>query len=243
MNNLSFIKWIVLRENNLSDKPIIMAGNKAIILPSEHGGTIKQPDDNEKQKIEEIAKQHGYWYEGVGENKASGQYEGNWLNNLLGFTPKNNGSYDQHITAYHGIGGAATVFSSLQANLPNFKPLLNNPEFKSCADVLLHVLTNGISMEKPISMQDAQKFIITCENDGLNLSKTPSSQFLNKAKEAEDLMWGGSNSDGSRSDTNLGIFAHQVEKERRKQIYNMAKNIGGVFFLGSDHLPAMAQEI
>ena len=53
----------------------------------------------------------------------------------------------------------------------------------------------------------------------------------------------GGNPDGSSSNTGLGKLAYQVESKRRKEIYDLAKQKGGIFFLGSDHLPAMAIEI
>jgi hypothetical protein len=240
-----YVKHKMLMENSLQNKPIIFAGNKGVIIPSEHGGNIKLPENQQQlQMIKSIAENYGFYFEGVGEGKAGGQLESTWLKDNLGVNnPKNNGSYDKLITAYQGLPGAATIFSSLHANLSNFQQLLNDPNLKTCADVLLYVLTHGISMEQPISQQDAQKFLQICEADNLNLTQTPASQFLNKALEAENLMWGGNNPDGSRNDTNLGRFAHNVEKERRKQIHNLANTKGGIFFLGSDHLPAMAQEI
>jgi hypothetical protein len=238
----TFLEYLTIRENSsIANKPIIFAGNQGVIIPSEHGGNIKTPNPQELQKIKQIA-QKGFWYEGVGEGKQAGAVESAWLKNL-GINAKNNGSYDKKINAYKGLGGAATVFSSLHDNLGNFNPLLRNTNLKTAADILMYVLTNGISMEQPISQQEAQQFLDICEQDGLNLKTTAAQDFLEKAKEAEGKMWGGGNPDGSSSNTALGDFAYQVEKARRKEIYDLAKQQGGIFFLGSDHLPAMAQEI
>lgn len=238
----TFLEYLTIRENNsLNDKPIIFAGNQGVIIPSEHGGNIKTPNQQELEKIKQIA-QKGFWYEGVGENKQGGTHESNWLKNL-GINSNNNGSYDKAINAYKGLGGAVTIFSSLHNNIKNFNPLLQNPNLKTAADILVYALTNGISMEQPISQQEAQQFLEICEKDGLYLKNTTAKDFPTKAKEAESKMWGGGNPDGSSSNTELGKLAYQVESNRRREIYDMAKQKGGIFFLGSDHLPAMAKEI
>lgn len=237
----TFLEYVIYRENSLDNKPIVFAGNEGVIIPSEHDGNIKTPNPQELERIKPLAK-YGFWYEGVGENKQGGSVEANWLKNLLGQDVTNKGSYDKKIQAYQGLNGAVTVFSSLHANQQNFMSLLKNPNLKTSADVLLYVLTKGISMETPISEQEAQQFLAICEKDGLNLHNTPAQDFIGKAKEAEDLMWGGGNPDGSSNTTALGKFAYQVESNRRKLIHNLAKQ-GGIFFLGADHLPAMAQEL
>jgi hypothetical protein len=238
----TFLEYITIRENSsINNKPIIFASNQGVIIPSEHGGNIKTPNPQELQKIKQIA-QNGFWYEGVGENNQGGAHEAAWLKNLE-INAKNNGSYDKLISAYKGLGGAVTIFSSLHANIENFNPLLQNPNLKTAADILLYALTNGISMEQPISQQEAQHFLDICEKDGLNLKNIPAKEFPTKAKKAEALMWGGGNPDGSSSNTGLGKLAYQVESKRRKEIYDLAKQKGGIFFLGSDHLPAMAIEI
>lgn len=238
----TFLEYLNMRENSsIANKPIIFAGNQGVIIPSEHGGNIKTPNPQELQKIKQIA-QKGFWYEGVGENKQGGTHEKAWLKNL-GIEARNNGSYDKLISAYKGLGGAVTIFSSLHNNIENFNPLLQNTNLKTAADILVYALTNGISMEQPISQQEAQQFLDICEQDELKLKNTPAKDFPIKAKEAEAKMWGGGNPDGSSSETALGDFAYQVESKRRKEIYDLAKQNGGIFFLGSDHLPAMAQEI
>ena len=239
--------WREFLKENLSDKPIVFtASGKGVFLPSDHPkheegkiakGIIKIPNEEEKAKILPILKNHGFWYEGTGEGGAGGTVESNWIKDTLGFkSPKSHGSFDDKVGEYEGMEWGIVVTSQPQELIA-----LESDTKTSSYNIFYHALVKGI-VGNPMSKSEASDFIELLKSDGLDLKKMTN---IKKAiSKFEELAFGGNKTaDGINEDTYLGKFIQDTQKKRRAKIYSLADGKGGVFFLGSDHLPAMKKEM
>ena len=118
---------------------------------------------------------------------------------------------------------------------------LENDKKTNSYDIFYRALVEG-TIGKPMSESEAEKFIELLKSDGLDLKKMTNIKEV--IEKFDELAFGGNTTvDGINKDTNLGKFIQDTQKKRRAKIYSLADEKGGVFFLGSDHLPAMKKEM
>jgi len=234
-------------KENLSDKPIVFTtSGEGVFLPSDHPkheegkipkGIIKIPNEEEKKKILPILEKYGFWYEGIGEGGAGGKVESNWIEDTLGLeSPKSHGSFDDKVGEYVGMEWGIVITSQPQKLIA-----LGSDTKTSSYDIFYRALVKGI-VGNPMSESEAKEFIELLKSDGLDLENMTN---IKKAigKFDELAFEGNTTADGINKDTNLGKFIQDIQKKRRAKIYSLADEKGGVFFLGSDHLPAMKKEM
>ena len=76
-----------VKENASSDSNVIFLNDTTVIVGQEHGKPLKLSDEN-KQRIQAIADEHGAWYEGNGMDQKHTKgiiddYKGSWDDDLL----------------------------------------------------------------------------------------------------------------------------------------------------------------
>lgn len=204
--------------------------DKAVVVPVGHGDTIKGDIKNP-----EILDRYGYWHEGIGEGGKGGEGAERDFAKKQGYPDAvNHGSYDDQIQL--GWYAAYVIFQGGAADTHNLKKL----EAATIRELLFEALIRGVDtfQYQALTEEEANRALDVVQSDGFDLSQ-PKEKLESILKEAESKVWNATKKhpDGS-SYSPLGMFTWEACQKRRANVLRLAER-GGVFFMGSDHLPAI----
>lgn len=223
----SFLEFITESE---SEAPygVIFDGDDKVYVGSAHGNSITLSDEL-KEKILNIGKKYGFWYEGNGGDVAPNiklfgskkAYEGSWDNEFA----KTVNGYPIH---FMGV-----MFANVKANKTVSK--YTDPKLSIFYSLIKHQKGNKYFEDRNYDESDLTKFLKAGSEDNvdlLNMSKMPATEEnTNKFfTTGEKLAWP---KNWMEYPNKLGKLAKKAEDDRNNYLL---KCESGVYIVGAGHL-------
>lgn len=224
----TFKQYIREQKESAAPQGVIFKGNKVAFVGEEHGTPIKLSSDI-MQRVQDIGKKYGYWYEGSG---------GGADNNKKNFGDRSNyeGSWDdefrEDVDGYP-IEFIYTLFSNPEVN--GQKENLIDPKLSIFDSILKNQKKFSFFKDREYSSAQLKEFLTKASESDTNfmeLSRQPATKenaasFIDKG---DKLMWP---KNWEKYPNNSGKLAKKANDMRDKFLLSRTE---GVYFAGSGHL-------
>lgn len=224
----TFKQYIREQKESAAPQGVIFKGNKVAFVGEEHGTPIKLSPDI-LQRVQDIGKKYGYWYEGSG---------GGADNNKKNFGDRSNyeGSWDdefrEDVDGYP-IEFIYTLFSNPEVN--GQKENLIDPKLSIFDSILKNQKKFSFFKDREYSSAQLKEFLTKASESDTNfmeLSRQPATKenaasFIDKG---DKLMWP---KNWEEYPNNAGKLAKKANDMRDEFLLSRTE---GVYFAGSGHL-------
>jgi phage gp37-like protein len=222
-----------VRENSSKNSNVIFLNDTAAVVGQEHGRPLKLSAED-KQRIQDIAREHGAWYEGNGMDQeftkgVIDDYRGSWDDDLLS-------------PAVEGYPAAFlyVLFSNIKENDTVKGKIGSDPDSTIFDRILDTQPSTNYFPERRFDAETLAKFLKAVSEgsyDFVQMSQAPATEqnVAKFFKLGERLMWP---SNWEEYPNRAGRVAKSVNDLRDKFL---ASRKHGVYVTGSDHLIAVRE--